>query len=106
VNELPDGPEVRAALAAIAGKLGHAGPLLAEQRLKEDLRLDSLGLLTLAVEVEDHFRVCLSAEDEAAIRTVGDLERVLRSKLDSGGLDPAAPTTGAGDTGWPGAPVA
>jgi acyl carrier protein len=48
----------------------------------EDLRLDSVGVLTLAVAVEDHFRICLDAEDEAAIRTIGDLERVLSAKLE------------------------
>jgi acyl carrier protein len=73
--------EVRAALEEIAAGLGHPGPLLPEQRLVEDLRLDSVGLLTLAVEVEDRFLVCLDADDEAAIRTVGDLERLLLAKL-------------------------
>jgi acyl carrier protein len=73
--------ELRAALAEIARGMGLPRPLAAEQRLVEDLGLDSVGRLTLAVQVEDHFRVCLSAEDEAAIRTVGDLERVLRGKL-------------------------
>jgi acyl carrier protein len=73
--------EVREALATIARGMGYAGPLGPELRLAEDLGLDSVGLLTLAVEVEDHFRVCLDAEEEAAIRTVGDLERVLVAKL-------------------------
>jgi acyl carrier protein len=76
---------IRVALAQISAGLGHAiapGTALApELRLVEDLHLDSVGLLTLAVEVEDRFRICLDPEDEAAIRTVGDLERVLRGKL-------------------------
>jgi acyl carrier protein len=75
--------EIRRTLAEIAAKLGHSGPLSPELRLVEDLRLDSVGILTLAVEVEDHFRICLDAADEAAIRTVGDLERVLRAKLEA-----------------------
>ena len=65
--------EIRGTLAEIA----------AELRLVEDLRLDSVGILTLAVEVEDRFRICLDAADEAAIRTIGDLERVLRAKLEA-----------------------
>jgi acyl carrier protein len=69
---------VRAALAEIAARLGYRGPLAPELRLVEDLRLDSV-----AVEVEDRFRVCLDAADEAAIRTVGDLERVLCAKLEA-----------------------
>lgn len=84
------GQQVRAALREIARRLGHEGPLEGHLRLVEDLRLDSLGLLTLAVEVEDHFRVCLSAEDEAAIRTVGDLERLLLARLPADGGAAAA----------------
>ena len=75
--------DVRAALAEIARGLGFEGPLLPELRLVEDLRLDSIGLLSLAVAVEDRFQVCLDAADEAAIRTIGDLERILRSKLEA-----------------------
>ncbi len=75
--------DVRTALAEIARGLGFEGPLLPELRLVEDLRLDSIGLLSLAVAVEDRFQVCLDAADEAAIRTIGDLERILRSKLEA-----------------------
>jgi acyl carrier protein len=73
--------EVRAALVEIAAGLGYDGPLAPELRLVEDLRLDSVGILTFAVAVEDRFRICLDADDEAAIRTIGDLERVLSGKL-------------------------
>lgn len=50
-------------------------------RLVEDLELDSISLLTLAVEVENHFRVALEPEDEATIVTVGDLAAVVAGKL-------------------------
>lgn len=73
--------DVRDALAGIARGMGLQGELRPEQRLVEDLGLDSVGLLSLAVAVEDHFRICLDAEDEAEIRTVGDLARVLQRKL-------------------------
>jgi acyl carrier protein len=73
------------ALAEIAAEhLGFHGELAAELRLVEDLGLDSLGLLTLAAEVENRFRVCLTPEDEAAIHTVGDLLRAVDDKLDAG----------------------
>lgn len=49
--------------------------------LIEDLELDSLLLLTLAVEVENKFRICLDQEDEAKIRTVGDLMEIVHRKL-------------------------
>jgi acyl carrier protein len=38
-----------------------------------DLQLDSVGLLTLVVGLEDRFRVALQEEDAAAVRTVSDL---------------------------------
>ena len=47
----------------------------------EDLELDSLRLLTLAVEVENRFRICLDQEDEANIRTVSDLMEIVHRKL-------------------------
>jgi acyl carrier protein len=55
--------------------------LTMQSRLVEELRLDSLRLLTLAVEVENRFRVRLDPEDEGAIETVGDLVRVVERKL-------------------------
>jgi acyl carrier protein len=38
-----------------------------------DLQLDSVGLLTLVVGLEDRFRVALNEEEAAAVRTVSDL---------------------------------
>lgn len=56
-------------------------PISARTRLVEDLGLDSMQLLTLAVEVENQFRVCIDPEDEATIECLGDLARVVASKL-------------------------
>lgn len=53
-------------------------------RLVEDLALDSIQLLTLAVEVENRFRVCMDPEDEEGIETVGDLADVVAGKLEAG----------------------
>lgn len=52
-----------------------------EMRLVEDLALDSIRLLTLAMEVEDRFRICLDEEDEEGIVTVADLVDVVGRKL-------------------------
>ncbi len=62
-------------------KLDYAGELSREMRLVEDLQLDSIRLMTLAMEVEDRFCVCLDEEDEEAIVTVADLVGVVRRKL-------------------------
>lgn len=64
--------------------VGFDGTLARDQRLVEDLRLDSVRALTLVVELENRFRVCLEPEDEAGIATVGDLERVLGAKIRAG----------------------
>ena len=61
--------------------LGWEGPLSLDMRLVEDLRLDSIRLLTLAAEVENRFHVLLGEDDEAGIETVGDLVGIVRSKL-------------------------
>ncbi|HUJ28265.1 MAG TPA: acyl carrier protein [Myxococcales bacterium] len=45
-----------------------------------DLQLDSVGLLTLVVGLEDRFRVALSEEDAAGVRTVSDLCALVESR--------------------------
>ncbi|MDA8017755.1 MAG: phosphopantetheine-binding protein [Thermoanaerobaculia bacterium] len=69
-------------LANIAHReLDYQGPLERSQRLVEDLRLDSLQLLTLATAVEDHFLICLDEDDESSIATVDDLLRLVQRKV-------------------------
>ena len=60
------------------------GALTPAMRLVEDLRLDSIRLLTLAAEVENRFRVVLDEEDELRLETVGDLVDLLAVKLHAG----------------------
>lgn len=64
--------------------LGWQGALTPAMRLVEDLRLDSIRLLTLAAEVENRFRVILDEEDELRLETVGDLVDLLAVKLQAG----------------------
>jgi acyl carrier protein len=54
-------------------ELGLSRPPRPEDDLISDLQLDSVGLLTLVVGLEDRFRVALKEEDAAAVRTVRDL---------------------------------
>ena len=61
-------------------KLAWEGELQSEMRLIEDLELDSLRNLTLAIEIENHFRIHLEEEDEESIVTVGDLVAVVVRK--------------------------
>lgn len=79
-------PEILQGLAAAARKeLGYVGELRPELRLVEDLQLDSIRLLSLAMAVEDHFKIALDADDEAGIVTVGDLLALIETKWDGGG---------------------
>lgn len=76
-----DDDPILAGIAAVArDHLRWTGELRPEMRLVEDLELDSLRLLTLAAEVENHFRICLDEQDEAGLHTVADLMAVIRSK--------------------------
>jgi acyl carrier protein len=53
-----------------------------------DLELDSLGIMTLLVEAEDHFEVALDETDEAGLLTLGDLALTFHCRrLESDGAD-------------------
>lgn len=74
--------EILAGIAEVARHhLGWEGSLALDMRLVEDLRLDSIRLLTLAVEVENRFCILLDELDEGAVETVGDLVSIVRRKL-------------------------
>ncbi len=74
--------EILDAISGVArDKLDLEGELNEDMRLVEDLELDSIRLLTLAMEVEDRFEICLDEEDEESIVTVADLVGVVRRKL-------------------------
>jgi len=54
------------------------------QALAGDLHLDSMELITLAVALEDRFRVRLSESDAARVTTAGDLaDLVARRALEA-----------------------
>lgn len=73
--------EVLEAIRGVAqAELGYGGELEVESRLVEDLELDSIRLLTLAVAVEDRFSICLDEQDEASLVTVGDLISIVLAK--------------------------
>ncbi len=76
-----DRGEILEGIAEVAQlHLGWTGRLHPTMRLVEDLELDSLKTLTLALEVENHFRVCL--DQEAGIETVDDLVSAIQEHLD------------------------
>ncbi len=74
--------EILAGVASVVREHLHlAGELRPDLRLVEDLKLDSIKLLTLAVEVENRFRIRLDEADEAGIVTVADLVAAIGRRL-------------------------
>ena len=72
--------EILSAIFEVAREeLEWQGEVTPEMRLVEDLRLDSLALLTLAVAIEDRFRIRLD-DVENELETVGDLVAAIRSR--------------------------
>jgi len=62
-----------------AAQLDFKGELKPGDELVGDLELDSLALVTLAVALEDHFKIALPEEESLRPRTVADLcQLVLR----------------------------
>lgn len=73
--------EILAGITEVArAHVGWAGDLRPEMQLVEDLELDSLKTLTLALEVENRFRVYLDQEGDLV--TIGDLVAAIRRQLD------------------------
>lgn len=69
--------EIRRVLREELGVDREARP---EDDLVSDLQLDSVGLLTLVVGLEDRFRVALAEEDAAKVRTVRDLAALVAER--------------------------
>jgi len=79
-----DDQALLAGIEAVARRaLDWDGSLRLDTPLVEALELDSLRMLTLVVELEDHFLVCLEEGDEAGLATVADLVGLLRSRIDA-----------------------
>jgi acyl carrier protein len=54
-----------------------AAPLSPHTRLLEDLQLDSLALLELSAQIEDHFSVVVEARHLRRVRTLADVAQLL-----------------------------
>lgn len=81
---MPDRHEVIAVIGRVLrDEVGLRRAVRAEDDLLTDLQLDSVGLLTLVVGLEDHFRVALAEQDAAAVRTVGDLASLVAARAEA-----------------------
>ncbi len=56
-----------------AAKLGPAPEINAESRLVEDLAIDSLDLVGVLLEIQDHFDIVIDDEVVPSLRRIADL---------------------------------
>ncbi len=78
----PDDGRLLAGIQAVArAHLDYEGVLAPDTDLTAALALDSVRLLTLVMELENHFDINIEEGDEVGIETVGDLMDVLRDRL-------------------------
>ena len=74
--------DFEAVCAILREHCGVQGALQLESRLQEDLGLDSMGLLTLALETENHFDLCLDEPPDDPPRTIQALLDLVRQRLE------------------------
>jgi long-chain acyl-CoA synthetase len=81
----PTGPSGSSSLAELIARVKGkaAGELGQKSDLEADLNLSSLDRVELLGALEDRYQVDLSETRFAAVKTVGDLERILHGKLPS-----------------------
>jgi len=78
---VPDTSEVSAEIARLLrDELGLGREVKPADDLVTDLQLDSVGLLTLVVGLEDRFRVALAEEDASRVRTVSELAELVAQR--------------------------
>lgn len=88
--------------AAIADEVGAraCGAVGFDSDLVSDLALDSLGLLTLTVALENRFEVCLEDPDESLTRVGVIVDRIAAALVDRDASSPGGATP-PGDASLP-----
>lgn len=64
-----------------AADLDYSGAITPQLELVRDLQLDSMGMMTLAVGLEDKFRVRLNEADAATLVTVADVMALVEQRV-------------------------
>lgn len=70
--------------SVLRGPGGVNSPIEAASRLSEDLKLDSMGMLALAVGLENRFKIKLGEDPESPPQTVADVVELLGQRLGTG----------------------
>lgn len=68
-----------------AAKIPARVPITAESRLVEDLAIDSLDLVGLILQIQDHFDVVIEEDDVPNLCRVADMAAYLAGRRDSAG---------------------
>jgi acyl carrier protein len=63
-------------------RVGVTVPVGPQTDVLRDLKLDSIQLLTLVVELENHFQICFDPGDEQGISTVESVVRLIGERLE------------------------
>ena len=80
---MPEASEVTAEIARVLrDELGLSREVKPGDDLVTDLQLDSVGLLTLVVGLEDRFRIALQEEDASRVRTVAELAALVARRAE------------------------
>ncbi len=61
--------------------MGRAQPIKPELRLAEDLRVDSIDRVMIAMAVEEEWEIAIADDEAAALATVGDIIALVRQRL-------------------------
>jgi acyl carrier protein len=70
---------------------GQAPPAMTDdKRLREELGLDSVDLVSLVMQVECKYRIRLTHEELSKVATIGDLLSLLETKVAEGPIAAAA----------------
>lgn len=79
----PTVEEIRAQVKAIVAAVADLDPaeIADDAALVEDLGLDSLSLLEVAVDVDYHFQLGLPEDELKLLRTLGDTVRLVHGRL-------------------------
>ena len=67
--------------SVLAERCGVRDDVMLSTKLSEDLGLDSTGLLTLALELENHYRLQLGEDPESPPLSVGDVVALISKGL-------------------------
>jgi acyl carrier protein len=89
---MSDRETIRQTLVAfLESETGERVPSLDDgMKLREELGLDSVDVVSIVMQIERHFRIRLAHQELEGLVTVGELINLIQAKLVAGGASEAA----------------